>query len=119
MESMVVFYQCHDLSRTDQFYIEKLGMKLWNDQPGCHIYDSGYGYLGFVETPEFKLPSYSCISFNCTDCSEVDRIFENFREDPSVTCPRKHPHFDVYSFFIKDPDGYTVEFQKILKEETL
>jgi hypothetical protein len=26
----------------------------------------------------------------------------------------EHPRFPVYSFFLKDPNGYTLEFQKIL-----
>ena len=26
--------------------------------------------------------------------------------------PRRHPLFPVYSFFVTDPDGYLVEFQK-------
>ena len=49
MESMVVFHRCRSLAATDAFYIQQLGLKLWHTQPGCHIYDSGYGYLGFVK----------------------------------------------------------------------
>ena len=27
--------------------------------------------------------------------------------------PQMHPKYPVYSFFILDPDGYLVEFQKV------
>lgn len=113
MRSMVVFFSCRSLQATDEFYLQRLGMKLWHTQPGCHIYDSGYGYLGFVEKSQVRLPEYSCISLNCGSREEVDRMYQKLKEQPSVTVPRQHPVFDVYSFFLKDPDGYTVEFQKI------
>ena len=116
MESMVIFHRCRSLAATDAFYIQQLGLTLWHTQPGCHIYDSGYGYLGFVEAADFELPAYSCISFNCTDCAEVDRLYEKFKGMKGITAPRRHPQFAVYSFFIQDPDGYTVEFQKIVTE---
>ena len=116
MQSMVVFYQCSSLAATDAFYIQQLGLKLWHIQNGCHIYDSGYGYLGFVETDDFELPAYSCISFNCENCAEVDRLYEKFKGIEGVCAPQRHPQFAVYSFFIPDPDGYPVEFQKILEE---
>ena len=43
MESMVIFHRCRSLAATDAFYIQQLGLTLWHTQPGCHIYDSGYG----------------------------------------------------------------------------
>lgn len=117
MESMVVFFQCRSLQKTDDFYLRTLKLKLWHSQPGCHIYDSGYGYLGFVEAPQMTLPAYSCISFNCADQREVDDWHCRLKDQPGITAPRKHPQFNVYSFFLHDPDGHTVEFQKILKED--
>ena len=102
MESMVVFHRCRSLAATDAFYIQQLGLKLWHTQPGCHIYDSGYGYLGFVESVDFELPA--------------DALYEKFKDMKGASAPRRHPQFAVYSFFIQDPDGYTVEFQKIEKE---
>jgi len=27
--------------------------------------------------------------------------------------PQKHPRFPVYSFFLSDPNGYTLEYQKV------
>lgn len=116
MESLVVFFQCKNLEKTGAFYCQVCKMKLWLNQPGCKILDSGYGYLGFVENADFVMPSYSCISINCVDVDEVDQQYVRLKQY-HPTQPKKHPNFPVYSFFVKDPDGYYVEFQKIIQEE--
>ena len=116
MESMVVFYPCKDIEETRSFYMEVLGLKLYNDQGMCKIFDTGYGYLGFCQYAHGGLASHVCISFNCKDTEEVDKMYALFGQEPAYQCtvPQRHPDFAVYSFFMKDPNGYTVEFQKIL-----
>jgi catechol 2,3-dioxygenase-like lactoylglutathione lyase family enzyme len=115
MESMVVFYACDDLAETTAFYEELLGLSRWLDQPGCRIFDSGYGYLGFVER-EREAEAYQCISFNYPNQEAVDAQYERLKDLLDCTLPQLHNRFPVYSFFVKDPNGYTVEFQKIVKE---
>jgi len=110
---MVNFYACSDLKKTDVFY-QSLGLKIFRSEPGCNIYDSGYGYLGFLQKDDMKLPDYSCISFDCENEEEVDTVYESLMDKYLCTVPQKHPKYSVYSFFLKDPDGYTVEFQYIL-----
>ena len=112
MESMVVFYACDDLTETTAFYRDLLGLPVWLDQPGCRIFDTGYGYLGFVER-ERTVEAYQCISFNLKDRAAVDAKYQRLKDVLSCTQPQLHQHFPVYSFFVKDPNGYTVEFQKI------
>lgn len=46
MESMVDFYPCQNIQETSCFYLKKFGLKLYNDQGNCQIFDTGYGYLG-------------------------------------------------------------------------
>ena len=112
MESMVVFYACDDLTETTAFYRDLLGLPVWLDQPGCRIFDTGYGYLGFVER-ERTVEAYQCISFNLKDRAAVDAQYQRLKDVLSCTQPQLHQRFPVYSFFVKDPNGYTVEFQKI------
>ena len=50
MESMVVFYACDDLTETTAFYRDLLGLPVWLDQPGCRIFDTGYGLSGAIGT---------------------------------------------------------------------
>ena len=113
MHSMVNFYACSNLSATDEFY-QSLGLTLFHSSPSCNIYDSGYGYLGFLEKENMILPDYSCISFNCKGIAEVDEIYSRLKNNYNCTFPAEHEKFSVYSFFLNDPDGYRVEFQYIL-----
>ena len=117
MESMMVFYPCKDIEETSRFYQEVLGLRLYNDQGKCKIFDTGYGYQGFCQYSHGELASHVCISFNCKNEAEVDKTYTLFRDTSKYQCtkPQRHPEFAVYSFFMKDPNGYTVEFQKILE----
>ena len=113
MQFMVNFYACSNLEHSDLFY-RFLGLVLFHSSPGCKIYDSGYGYIGFLEKKDMVLPDYSCISFNCESVEEVDKEYLRLKDLYDCTIPEKHHKFPVYSFFLNDPDGYRVEFQYIL-----
>ena len=49
MESMVTVYPCLNIEETTAFYTEIIGLKIYQDQGLCKIFDTGYGYLGFCE----------------------------------------------------------------------
>lgn len=115
MESMVVFYPCLDINKTSDFYQNIIELKLYQDQGQCRIFDTGYGYLGFCEYDDHVLATKTCISFNLENEKAVDDTYLKMKGlgMSGLTKPQKHPKFEVYSFFMKDPNGYTVEFQKI------
>lgn len=117
MESMVVFYPCLDIEETSAFYQQVIGLKLAQDQGKCRIFDTGYGYLGFVEYEDHILATKTCISFNLTSVEEVNQRYEALvKQGIKVnTVPQRHPVFAVYSFFLNDPNGYTLEYQKIIE----
>ena len=84
------------------------------------IYDTGYGYWGFCQYPDGR-PALSgdkgvCLSLNCADEADVDRFYEKVTALGArvLAAPAMQERFPVYSFFIEDPSGYKVEFQKIL-----
>lgn len=115
--SNVVFFPCHSTRETLAFYQDVVGLKVWKDMGGAVLLDSGYGYLGFVEYgPDRPMATGNCISFNVEDNAAVDAKFAELVAK-GVTTEAKPPvmqtGFAVYSFFIEDPNGYTVEFQKI------
>ena len=114
MESLVVFFPCLSLEETRLFYENILGMEFYMDQGGCYLFDSGYGYLGFSENKEMVSKNHPCISFNLKDEKEVDLKYMELKDQVECTIPQKHPKFPVYSFYLKDVNGYTLEFQKIL-----
>ena len=110
MYTLVCFYACSDLKKTAAFY-QSLGLKLAQKEEGCYIYDCGQGCLGFLEKADFLLPNYSCISFTLKSMVEVDKKYQQLQNLYNCTKPAYHPNYPVYSFFLKDPDGYQVEFQ--------
>lgn len=118
MESMVVFYPCKDIEETTRFYTEKIGLTLHIDQGKARIFDTGYGFLGFCQYDHQCMATYTCISFNLKDEAEVNHYYERFKEMMvnDLTVPKRHDDFAVYSFFLSDPNGYKIEFQKILPQ---
>lgn len=117
IQSSVSFYPCSSIQATHHFYSEILGLSLHSDQGKARIYDTGYGYWGFVEYGDRQPnPAGLCLSLNCEDPADVDRHYDQLvaKGVHPLAPPHKHPQFPVYSFFLKDPDGYLVEFQKIL-----
>ncbi len=123
IESSVIFFPCGDIERTAAFYTKVCGLTLAQSQGGGKslIFDSGYGYIGFVEYGDGRpLPTGAlspCISFNCRDEADVDAHYEMVRAAGAklIAPPARHPRFPVYSCFFEDPDGYKIEFQKILE----
>ncbi len=117
IESIVNFYPCKDIEETTEFYVNIIGLTLFQDQGKARIFDSGYGYLGFCQYDHGILATQTCISFNLKDQKEVDDYYTHFKElkVEGLLPPKKHNQFDVYSFFMKDPNGYQIEFQKIEK----
>ncbi len=116
MESMVTFYPCLNIEETTAFYTEIIGLKIYQNQGLCKIFDTGYGYLGFCEYIDHVLATKVCISFNLKDKQAVDQKYKEMKalNMQGLTKPQKHPQFEVYSFFMQDVNGYTLEFQKIL-----
>ena len=117
MESSVLFFPCANLQETKAFYTQVLGLKLYQDTGKSIILDTNYGYLGFVQYEDGRnLATGMCISFNCPDRAGVDAAYEQIKDHPICKvkgAPQAHPQFPVYSFFFTDPNGYTLEFQKL------
>lgn len=115
-ESGVVFFPCRDINKTREYYAGVLGLEIFKDLGKSIWVDLGSGYLGFVEyEPEREMARGACISFNLGSVQEVDEMYEKLRSLPVIGlkgAPQRHPVFPVYSFFLSDPNGYTLEFQK-------
>ena len=117
--SSIVFLPVSDIEKTDAFYGGILGLPLVQKQgPSLSIYDTGYGYLGFCMYSDGRAPLSGpkgvCLSVNLADNEAVLARFEELKDRCTVfRRPAMHPVFPVYSFFLQDPDGYLVEYQKI------
>ena len=114
----VVFLPCGDIRKTEYFYNGILGFPIAERQSdSVLIFDTGYGYWGFCKYNDGRKPLSGpqgvCFSVNLDSESEVLRAFERFKALCRVYKePARHPQYPVFSFFLQDPDGYLVEFQK-------
>ena len=116
--SNVIFFPCRNIDETRSYYKDILGLPVYKDLGNTVWFDSGYGYLAFVEyDPSREMASGACISFNMESEAAVDAVYEKLLSRKAVGLkepPQKHPHFPVYSFFLSDPNGYLLEYQKTL-----
>ena len=120
IDSLITFLYAHDLGRTAQFYEQIIGLHLKLDQGTCRIYQvTQDSYLGFCQPPDTSPPSTkpdppSTILTIVT--TNVDEWYEYLRErnvelqDPPAT----NPDYDIYHFFLRDPNGHLIEIQQFL-----
>ena len=119
-QSSVIFFPCRDIQETKEYYTNVLELPVYKDLGNTVWFDCGYGYLAFVQyEPERPMANGACISFNMPSIADVDVAYEKLLTRPVIGlkgAPEKHPKFPVYSFFLSDPNGYTLEFQKTTDE---
>lgn len=112
---LIVFLGAKDLEQTDKFYAGILGLKLYKDQGVCKIYDiPGGGCLGFCThvpvTRAEKSPIITLLS------EDVDGLYQDLAKTEFAPAlpPVINPNFNIYHFFVIDPNGYWVEIQRFL-----
>ena len=116
-ESSIIFFPCANMEQTEVFYTDIVGLKKVQEQAGgrCRIFDTGYGYLGFSLKEGFDACQNDgvCISFNCKSEEEVrERHAKLVLSGCEILSePEKNKIFPVYSFFVRDINGYKLEFQ--------
>lgn len=113
--SSVVFFPTGNLTATTDFYCSTLNFTIYHQTPQSVIVDTGYGYLGFVAYGDSRpMATGICISLNCASRDEVYRLYNRIKKTyPVNDPPHRNAQFPVYSFFMSDPNGYTLEFQII------
>jgi len=114
--SNVAFYPCSSIEETEAFYKEVIGLELVFAKGKSRMFSTVKGHFGFVEYPD-KKPATGrlCLSLNCVSEAGVDVEYNrivSLGAKPQDK-PKAHETYPVYSFFIEDPNGYLVEFQKI------
>lgn len=120
IESSITFLPVSNLKETVRFYTEVVGLTVWKEMGSCIILSCNKGYWGFCQYDDGRpLASGVCMSLNCENTQQVDQEYQRLQSLGIKTqgAPARHPKFSVYSFFFADPDGYLLEFQKIVDEE--
>lgn len=114
-KEFILFLGTDNLKETDEFYRNVLGLKLYKDQKTCMIYKinekASIGFCTHIKkTVEEKSPIITLI------VEDVDKVY-NEMESKALEIedkPKKNDKFNIYHFFLKDNNGYTIEIQKFL-----
>ncbi|UCG01850.1 MAG: VOC family protein [Candidatus Heimdallarchaeota archaeon] len=109
----IVFMKTTNLKKTKEFYMDKIGAKIWVDQKDCIIFKHDNFLFGFCERD--KTDRGWLLTFFFRSRTEVDEIYEKVK-DLATTKPVKNDKYQIYQFFAKDPDGRDLEFQAFLHE---
>ena len=113
IHQQVTFLSTSDLEKTAHFYENVFGLDLVLNQGTCRIYRiCGDGFLGFCQR-EGVTPHSSGVIFTLVT-SEVDKWYQFLQEkDIGVEEPPTHnPTYNIYHFFVTDPNGYSIEIQE-------
>jgi len=115
--TQITFLRVGDLAGSTAFYEGRLGLELVLDQGGCRIYQAGKGgYLGICRDEQQDGADRSRGLIFTFVVEDVDGWYEYLvgqglepGEEPQV-----NQEYQIYHFFVQDPDGYTLEFQRFL-----
>jgi catechol 2,3-dioxygenase-like lactoylglutathione lyase family enzyme len=113
IQHQTTFLYTQDLAATAHFYEEVMGLQLALDQEDCRIYRVAEdAFLGFCERQETSAHPEGVILTIIT--KEVDRWYLYLREQGVrfEKEPAFNPRYDIYHFFLRDPNGYLVEIQR-------
>lgn len=109
--SGIVFFKTKNLEVIHHFYHVTLGMEIWLKQVNGYIYKKGNLLLGFIQADQVEKNGIITI-FN-QNKEVIDKAYESYKE--LVIQPlQTNEKYNIYHFYIRDPEGRKVEFQTFL-----
>jgi len=111
----ITFLYTDDLAATTRFYEGVFGFRLALDQGTCRIYHTAIdSYLGFCQRQGVQ-PEHSDVVFTLVT-PDVDGWFAFLRRKGIAfeKTPAVNLRFNIYHFFLRDPNGYLIEIQRFL-----
>lgn len=113
-EQQVVFLSVMDLEKSSMFYGGKLGLRLARDQGSCRIFHlSGSSYVGVCQGSKPRKQDGLTLTMVSDD---VDGWYNRLQgQDVNIMHPpRLNEKYQIYHFYLEDPDGYIIEIQKFV-----
>ena len=119
IDLQITFLYTPDLAQTARFYEDIIGLELRLDQGTCRIYQvTQDGYLGFCQQAAVVPPAESSAPTVILTIvtTHVDEWYQ-FLIDRDIRpehAPAINLDYDIYHFFLRDPNGHLLEFQQFL-----
>ena len=118
LHSQISWVYTDDLESTARFYREQLGLECLRDEGSARIFATAAGAgIGVCQVFAERVvePAGGMISIVTDDVDGWDRRLIDNGVDIDHP-PRRLEQFGVYSFFVRDPNGYPIEFQSFDEE---
>jgi catechol 2,3-dioxygenase-like lactoylglutathione lyase family enzyme len=113
IDQQITFLYARDLIKTRQFYSGVLGLSLVRDQSSCLIFSTTQeSFLGFCEHIDPIQAERSIILTLVTDAVDAWYAYLREKQVEVLDAPKTNPKYQIYHFFLKDPNGYWIEIQK-------
>ncbi|MEO0562886.1 MAG: VOC family protein [Chloroflexota bacterium] len=112
IDQQVTFLYTRDLDTTADFYERVVGLPLVLDQGVCRIYRvTDTAFVGFCQRDDATVSSRDIIFTVATQ--EVDAWHAHLVEHGATIekPPTFSEKYNIYHIFVRDPNGYLVEFQ--------
>jgi len=115
IDQQITFLAAGDLEETAAFYEGVLDLPLVLDQGTCRIYRTGrdafLGFCGHLPTSAEPRPVIVTLV-----SQKVDDWYNYLLEKGAAVEKRPvlNPKYNIYHFFVRDPDGYRIEVQRFL-----
>ncbi|MGB1287497.1 MAG: VOC family protein [Aggregatilineales bacterium] len=118
ISEQITFLYTRNISICTDFYENILGFELSLDQGGCKIWHIAeqHSYVGMCERATAPEKPEGIIFTIVTP--DVDGWYERLTSR-GVKCehaPKITEEYGIYHFFVRDPNGYLLEFQRFLDE---
>jgi catechol 2,3-dioxygenase-like lactoylglutathione lyase family enzyme len=112
IDEQITFLYCEDMAKTAAFYEDVLGLELAFDQGSCRIYHTvaRKAYIGICER---AMPREKDGVIFTIVTQAVNAWYERITSH-GIICendPRMNEQYQIYHFFVKDPNGYLIEIQ--------
>jgi len=114
--AQIYWVYTQDLDSTADFYAQTLGLECSRGAGDARLFQTGdSAYIGLCRAFADRViePRGSLISIVTDD---VDAWYQHLLDNGLVIDkpPEQIEQFGIYSFFIKDPNGYLLEFQQFI-----
>ncbi|MCI0497401.1 MAG: nitroreductase family protein [Thermoplasmata archaeon] len=110
--SGIVFFGTNALGKVRDFYVDRVGMTIWLEQPDCVVLKHGNMLLGFCARDRVEMAG--TITFFYGSPEEVDAM-HGMMGDRALTPPKDNQKYMIHHFFAADPEDRPIEFQSFLR----